>query len=99
MLACSALQISLLFVAGMNNTTYLMAGFGVLGLVTAVGLFRGWRWLAYLVFIPVMAVAIWAMALAMNATGLSVVWYGGIALLDGLCWLLLFMALWRHPSG
>ncbi len=99
MVACSVLQITLLLVAGLHNSTYLMAAFGLLGLVTAKGLYLGWRWLAFLAFIPVMGVAIWAMAVAMQTSGMVMFWYAGIALFDGLCWLLLFRALWRHPAG
>ena len=98
MAVCAVLQLTLWLVAGQSTATFLMAGFGLLGLITAWGLWQAWRWLAYLAFVPVMGVAIWALAGAMQASGLAWVWWSGIALFDGLCWLLLFRALWRHPT-
>ncbi len=99
MLLCSALQITLPLVLGFHATAYQMVLLGVLGLVTAAGLFKGWRWLAYLAYVPVMAVAILAMARAFDVTGLAAFWYLGIALLDLLTMMALLVALWRNPVG
>ncbi len=98
MTLCSALQITLPLVIGFNTIAYQMVVLGVLGLITGAGLLKGWRWLAYLAYIPVMVVAILAMARSFDVAGLASVWYWGIALLDLLTMLALWVALWKNPT-
>ncbi len=98
MLMCSALQISLPLVLGFNAAAYLMVALGILGWVTAFGLFQGWRWLAYAAYIPVMGVMILAFAKSFDVVGLAGFWYLGIALFDGFTMVALFKALWRKPQ-
>ncbi len=99
MLLCSICQLTLPLILGFQSSVYTMMLFGMVGLVTALGLFKGWRWLAYLSFIPIMAVAILAMARSFDVTGLASFWYGAIAVSDLIAAVFIFIALWRNPQN
>ncbi|MFC3192754.1 hypothetical protein ACFODZ_00745 [Marinicella sediminis] len=95
MLYCAALQITVSWVVGFHISTYQMLFFGLLGVLTAQGLHRGWRWLAWCSLFPVMMVSILAMARAFDATGLGIGWFAGIALTDCIVAVFLWRILWR----
>ncbi len=71
-----------------------LLGFGVLDLVLAFGLFRGWRWLAYIVFPLIMLGAIAALAASFDPGPVPAIYYTAIAIADAACALALFLALW-----
>ncbi len=98
MVLCSVFQVTLPLLLGFNMTAYQMVFLGLLGLVTAFGLFKGWRWLAYMAFLPVLVVVTLAMARSFDVIGLASGWYMGIAVFDLLTGITLFMALWRAPE-
>lgn len=60
----------------------------------AVGLAKGWRWVAYLSFVALLTGAVTAFSLAITAAGVAALVLWAIVVIDLLAVMLLFRRLW-----
>jgi len=87
------------FLAGMSDDVMMLLPLGIVYLLLALGLSRGWRWLAYIAFIILLIGAVFAFAYSFGVTSVPGWLHGAIALFDLLALLALFGALWRSKPA
>ena len=80
---------------GWTGTALILALFGGILALVAMGLARGWRWLGHSAFLLSAGAGIVAMANIWSDGGVPGWLYAAIALSHGLGALILFAALWR----
>lgn len=98
-LLISALLHIFAFVAGGFSVDALsLIPVGILFVGLAMGLARGWRWLAHLVFLGLIIGGIIAITYVWSNSTVPSWWYTAIIVTDWLAAAALFGALWRSPD-
>lgn len=90
------LHLVVIAVSGGGFVGPMLAG-ALIWAVVAVGLNRGWRWLAYIAFLLALVGGMVAMANAQSTFGLTSLTFWGIVAMDWLAAVALFVAIWRDP--
>ncbi|WP_420860539.1 hypothetical protein [Algirhabdus cladophorae] len=97
MLINAGLHILAPLVSGFGSDALMLIPVGVLYGLFGWGLMRGWRWLAYIVFLICLIGGVYAYMIA-SATSVPAWWMGLIVAADVLVIVTLFLLLWRRPT-
>lgn len=93
--ASAVLHLAAPLVGGVSSQALTLVPIGVVYLAVVAGLMRGFRWLAYLAFLGMLAGAIIALSAVWDISPVPGWWMGLIAGMNGCAALLLMAALWR----
>lgn len=94
-LISAALHIFAFVVGGFAPEALVLIPIGLVYVVLAYGLSRGWRWLAYIAFLLMMIGGTFALAQLWTPSPVPQWWTLAIIAADWLAALALFVALWR----
>lgn len=98
LLISAALHLLAFIVGGFSSDALTLFPFGILFIGLAMGLARGWRWLAHLVFLGLIIGGIIAITFVWSPSTVPSWWYTAIIIADWLAAAALFAALWRSPE-
>lgn len=94
-LLSGALHVFAFLVGGFSAEATRLIPIGIVYGLIAIGLFQGWRWLAYVAFLIALIGSIAALFSGMGMGTIPTWWWMAILLADVLAALGLFAALWR----
>ena len=98
LLISAVLHLFAFVLGGFTSDALMLIPFGILYILCAAGLARGWRWLAYITFFLVSIFGIVAFAQIWGDSAVPRWWYMAIVAADWVCAAALFAGLWSKPA-